>query len=69
MIALYNFIPHFCPNCGTEIHFKGPFALSDYTGGASHFCKGCELHYARVSSKALIDASKQETDLAQYVKE
>ena len=54
-IALYNFVPHYCPHCGKEIKISSvPDAWMDYTGQASHTCPACNTKYQFVRNADLL---------------
>jgi hypothetical protein len=75
MIALFDFLPNFCPNCGAET--VGSFEQTesdrqcglhphhDYNFGASHSCD-CGLMFQKCDTQAMIDASDAYGDLKQY---
>lgn len=67
-IALYNFIPNHCPNCGKEININNSrYAVRDFQVGASHECN-CGLYFAHASTESLKKtASENDSDLARYV--
>lgn len=76
MIALYDFIPKHCPNCGVPTGLDRRPTLEerkhhirpagDYLHGASHTCD-CGLSYQFAQSDTLLEASRKDGDLAQYV--
>lgn len=68
MIFLTDFVPSYCPRCGTdtqltrarnefEIREGAPRADSDYRAHASHRCPKCGTHYQMASKEQLISAS------------
>lgn len=79
LIALYNFVPHYCPNCGQPTTLfresnlakamGGPVvrADADYRVGASHSCK-CGVMFAMAEPEHLKDAADASgSDLSQYI--
>jgi hypothetical protein len=70
MIALFNFIPNHCPNCGQNLvpNFTDPLSRQDFLQGASCTCPGCQLSHAFVPSDKLLAATIGNGDLTHYVK-
>ena len=69
MIALYDFIPAFCPYCGHETQLRGPEQSRDYLGHASHSCPRCGVHFAYCHTEALSKTAESEgSDLPQYAR-
>jgi transcription elongation factor Elf1 len=74
MIAVYDFVPSFCPNCGKEIDLTGRapggyWRDADYNAGASHECQGCGLMYQRAAREDILtaaDAYGAYADLMKY---
>lgn len=67
MIALFNFIPNYCPLCGKNIRPYGSLATADYLEGLSHTCS-CGLHYQYIKDKTILDALEQEeSDMPLYL--
>lgn len=57
MIALFDFVPMCCPNCGEHFELDSDrLALNDYTSKCSHTC-GCGLSFQFADSKALVVAA------------
>lgn len=78
-IALYNFVPKFCPNCGAPTHLKDPLTDdekawkmlprdTDYKCGASHSCK-CGVSYQQIDTSTALEAAHKHGDLADYATE
>ena len=65
MIALFDFTPQFCPNCGDGLQFHDHMARSDYNSHCSHTCD-CGLHFQKASSDLLLKAAAEEGDMPQY---
>ncbi len=76
MIALYDFEPKFCPNCGAE----SPLPLQtkneevcramrhDFHVYCSFRCRKCGVHYQKVQTEyALVAADSSGGDLRFYV--
>lgn len=57
MIALYDFLPHHCPNCGERQKWDA-LQEQDFLVGCAHTC-GCGMRFQFVSSGALQQASKE----------
>jgi hypothetical protein len=75
MIAVYDFTPSFCPNCGTETGLEksnsfGIKPVTDYRSGASFQCD-CGLDYQYTTRKAILDAADAypHGDLREYAEE
>jgi hypothetical protein len=67
MKALFDFRPNFCPNCGKEITWKGPYAAQDFFAHASHACLTCKLLYQLAETENINGAAtKSGGDLEQY---
>lgn len=61
MLAVYDFIPSYCPNCGAKINLKGkdPHGFwrdADYNAGASYQCD-CGLMYQRTHRESILVAA------------
>ena len=70
-IALYNFVPHYCPQCGKEIKFiLVPYAWADFTAQKSHTCPACGTKYQFVQDTDLLLRTADEAggDLHEWVK-
>lgn len=64
MIALFDFVPQFCPNCGEPI-LRGD--KRDYMTRCSHVCLDCGLHFQlAVRKHILVAASQSGGDLEKY---
>jgi hypothetical protein len=57
-LALFNYIPAYCPNCGKSLEssFQDKLAKQDFYSGTSHSCD-CGLKYAYVDTDTIYDAS------------
>lgn len=74
MIALYDFVPHYCANCGEETGLhrkrKDKFEIApdvDYRAGASHTCLKCGVLYAHAEyADMMVAADTSKSDLRQY---
>lgn len=58
MIALYNFVPKFCPYCGTKTRWANDRELWDYNMRIVKTCS-CGLHHQRASTDAILHASHE----------
>ena len=67
MIALMNFTPTHCPNCGKEKEWD-TYDRQDFFAGASQQC-GCGLHYAYLDGRKLLAATDGNGDMTRYVDE
>jgi hypothetical protein len=78
-IALYNFVPNYCPHCGAPTHLNDlltPDELAwkmlpratDLNCGASHTCK-CGVSYQKIETPTALEAARKHGDLADYVTE
>ena len=48
MIALFDFIPSFCPNCGQKFSIKDDkYCRQDFWGGCAHTCSKCGMHFQK----------------------
>jgi endogenous inhibitor of DNA gyrase (YacG/DUF329 family) len=56
MIALFDFMPRFCPSCGKQQKW-GTDDVRDYYAGCSYTCRRCGLHYASAKPDAMMDAN------------
>lgn len=66
MIALFDFVPEFCPHCGTAFKLTA-YNRDDYNAGASCECRSCHLSYARVGRPEMLRAATDSgSDLARY---
>lgn len=78
MLAIYNFVPSYCPNCGQAIDLKGyggdgyePGSRyrkdADYRAGCSHYCPKCNLGYQYANRQNILDAAEASGgDMKQY---
>ncbi len=68
MIALFDFAPKFCPNCGKNVEPKG-YTREDFFANASFSCN-CGLSYQHCDSQVLVEAARETGgDLYRYVAE
>jgi hypothetical protein len=67
MVALFDFTPQFCPNCGQDPRLSSLLTHKDYERKCSFICE-CGLHYQYVPDRqTLIEvARKTGGDLGQY---
>jgi hypothetical protein len=70
MIALYDFVPKFCPNCGADTGVSKVGHVDnyhDYKAHASQACRKCGLHSQYADTGALLTAATDSGgDLANY---
>lgn len=68
MIALFNFIPYFCPGCGKTLPLRASrIDHAEYYDGVSHSCS-CGLSFAYADKNILLDAAKEQGgDLNDYM--
>jgi hypothetical protein len=73
MIALYDFIPKFCPNCGLPTMLRSdPVNMAEFSSNLCFLCSFCGLTYQRAESNTMYQAAtKSGGDLAKvsFVKE
>jgi transcription elongation factor Elf1 len=55
MIALYDFIPRYCPGCGSESPVGN--SVRDYLGFASCGCRNCGVTFQLAPYDAMLDAA------------
>ena len=77
MLAIYDFIPNFCPNCGRDAGLDGyaPCFITagkhyrrdaDYNALAAHSCE-CYLVFQKADTQAILDAAENSGgDMKQY---
>lgn len=53
MIALFDFVPTYCPNCGTKLNLG-----ADYLRKASHTCK-CGMGFQLAEHEPMIQAAEK----------
>lgn len=66
MIALFDFLPAYCPNCGKEIKLHKD-CKAEYQHGVSMQCRNCGLSYQLAQRPAMLECAKVNGDLAQFV--
>jgi transposase-like protein len=59
MIALFTFVPMFCPHCGRKIDLKDTCVRQDYEAKASFHCLDCNLNYQYVDATTALDAAEK----------
>lgn len=64
-IALYDFLPAYCPNCGKEIKMHRD-SCAEYWQGVSQQCLNCSMAYQYTPRKAMLETAKTTGDLAQF---
>jgi len=70
VIAVMDFMPGYCPNCGAELAMnQSLYAHYDWAAGASHRCpKECGIHFARADHEEVLKAADaSNSDLRMYV--
>jgi L-rhamnose isomerase len=65
MIALFDFTPKACPNCGKHIRWD-KHSQNDYNVKCSFSCD-CGMHYQKVNTDALVKTAQENGgDLPNY---
>ena len=68
-VALFTFVPSFCPNCGRslEIIMKDRYQLHDYLHSVSFSCS-CGLYHEYITEDTVQDirVDGQELDVVRY---
>jgi len=68
MIALFDFIPVYCPNCGYKFSIKGDILnTTDYNLHCSCGCRQCGLQFQYTHTANLLEAAGKDGDLLGYV--
>jgi len=66
MIALYDFVPKYCPNCGEPVVLRRGLELSDYYAKCSFSCD-CGVGMQKANADELRKAAQNSGgDLADY---
>lgn len=55
MLALFDFLPKFCPNCGREIELLRD--KTDYQSFCSFTCNKCRMLYQRAEMEHIVKAA------------
>lgn len=59
MIALFDFVPRYCPNCGLPTRVRSdPINLAEYSGHLSFYCSYCELIFQKAYTSEMLRAAK-----------
>lgn len=59
MLALFDFVPRYCPQCGqVTLPVQDPAVLADYSSFFACYCPNCELLYQKANTNALLKASQ-----------
>lgn len=59
MIALFDFIPRYCPSCGLPTLVRtDPASLADYSSHLSFFCSHCDLIFQKAFTRELVRAAR-----------
>lgn len=60
MIALYDFIPRYCPYCGstTEV-MDDPGCIADFSGYFSFRCGSCGVTYQKAHTRQLLRLARE----------
>ena len=66
-IALMSDLPKFCPHCGTAIKGDVCSRYEFWDGVSMHCPRRCGFAYQFSSKENLLDLSKKNGDLAQYI--
>lgn len=60
MIALYDFIPRYCPHCGQQTHLThDPAYVADFSGYFSFDCTGCGLVFQKAHTRQLLRLARE----------
>jgi hypothetical protein len=65
MKHILDFIPNFCPNCGTEQKLSNKAVENDFLVGASFTCQ-CGVCYQYVPTNAIIEVADKHGDAGMY---
>ena len=58
MIALYDFIPKFCPNCGLPTMIRSDAVnLAEFSSNLCFLCSFCGMAYQRAETNAIFRAA------------
>lgn len=67
MIALYDAIPSYCPQCGTPVLLVDQMAKTDALNRCSHKCRSCGLGWQLADRNLMLDAAEQSGgDMGRY---
>jgi hypothetical protein len=58
MIAVFDFLPTFCPNCGTKTVYNDPLTLQDFNAKCSFSCK-CGFAYQKADTAHILEAAEK----------
>jgi len=68
MIALFDFMPAFCPRCGGPLGPWDRAETGDLLAWASHYCLSCGMKFAVAPTDNLLAAADNaDSDLRKYV--
>jgi hypothetical protein len=60
MIALYDFIPRYCPYCGQATSVTGdPASVADFSSCFSFRCAHCNLVYQKAHTRQLLRLARE----------
>lgn len=60
MIALYDFIPRYCPYCGqAAAATSDPASVADFSSGFSFRCAHCTLVYQKAHTRQLLRLARE----------
>jgi Zn-finger protein len=60
MIALYDFIPRYCPYCGqAAAATSDPASVADFSGRFSFRCAHCNLVYQKAHTRQLMRLARE----------
>lgn len=57
MIALFDFMPRFCPSCGEPQSWKDSGDVRDFYAGCSFTCRKCGLHFGAAKPEPMLEAN------------
>jgi hypothetical protein len=59
MIAIFDFIPKYCPNCGLPTLVRSdPVNLAEFSSHLSFFCSYCELVFQKAHTNEILRAAQ-----------
>jgi rubredoxin len=60
VIALYDFIPRYCPHCGQQTGFiNDPAHVADFSGYFSFDCVNCGLVFQKAHTRQLLRLARE----------
>lgn len=60
MIALYDFVPRYCPYCGQATAvMEDPACVADFSSNFSFTCTGCGVVYQKAHTRQLLRLARE----------